>query len=194
MLCTTICWICGKIGNFILLSVRVAGVIGGGEGERGRREKMGEGGIVSGLPRSPSPSPITPVTQANPTLKIKLLLPSTAMKSLPVFFRSFNAFDTLDHEILFAKLEHYICGLALKWFRNYLSCHKQFVQFNQTCFPKQTIKCGVTQGSFLDPLFFILYINDLPNVSKLTVFTFCRCQRQYFVFPFRSEMFGISVK
>ena len=40
----------------------VAGVIGEGEGERGRREKMR--GIFSRLPRSPSPSPITPATQA----------------------------------------------------------------------------------------------------------------------------------
>ena len=47
----------------------VAGVIGEGEGERGRREKMrGIGSpiplVFSRLPRSPSPSPITPATQA----------------------------------------------------------------------------------------------------------------------------------
>ena len=86
-----------------------------------------------------------------------------------VFLDLSRAFDTLDHQILFAKLEHYgICVVALQWFKSYFSCRQQFIHFDQACSPMQTIKCGVPQGSILGPLLFILYINDLPDASELT--------------------------
>ena len=45
-----------------------------------------------------------------------------------------KAFDTLDHEILFAKLEHYvICGLALKWIESHFLNRRQITQFKETC-------------------------------------------------------------
>ena len=85
-----------------------------------------------------------------------------------IFLDLSKALDTIDHEILFTKLEH--CGIhdvALQWIKSYFSYRYQFVQFNQSCSLMQTIKCGVPQGSILGPLFFILYINDLPNASEL---------------------------
>ena len=43
-----------------------------------------------------------------------------------------KAFDTVDHNIFLAKLEHYgICGVANDWFKYYLSNRRQFVSINE---------------------------------------------------------------
>ena len=49
-----------------------------------------------------------------------------------VFFIDLRkVFDTVNHEILLIKLEHYdIRGNILKWFQSYLSNRKQYVSLN----------------------------------------------------------------
>ena len=93
-----------------------------------------------------------------------------------VFFDFQKAFDSVPHEPLISKLHH--TGLhhhIVKWVQCYLSCRSQRVVVNGSESDVVKVISGVPQGSVLNPLLFLIYVNDLCNItlshgSKVTMY------------------------
>ena len=79
-----------------------------------------------------------------------------------------KAFDSVDHQIPLAKLNHYyILGVSNDWFKSYLSNRNQYVSIYGYV---AALNCGVPQGSVM----FLLHINDLNQAIKF-------CKNHHFV-------------
>ena len=88
-----------------------------------------------------------------------------------VFIDLKKAFDTINHNLLLKKLAHYgVRGVANKWLASYLSNRKQYVSIDECNSDLLNVLCGVPQGSILGPKLFILYVNDMCNISKILKF------------------------
>lgn len=81
-----------------------------------------------------------------------------------VFIDFTKAFDTINHNILFHKLDMYgIRGPALSFLRSYLINREGKVYNGEHSSDTKIINQGVPQGSIIGPLLFIIYINDIVD-------------------------------
>lgn len=76
-----------------------------------------------------------------------------------------RAFDTVDHDVLLAKLQHVgLSDVPLAFFNSYLRGRRQRVMYDGKLSDSLPIATGVPQGSILGPLLFLVHIFDLFKI------------------------------
>ncbi|XP_072043250.1 uncharacterized protein [Amphiura filiformis] len=78
------------------------------------------------------------------------------------------AFDTIDHDILFSRLEHGfgIKGTVLQWFKSYISGRQFRVSVGGVMSDRHVLECGVPQGSIIGPRVFTKYSQYIANIIR----------------------------
>ena len=89
-----------------------------------------------------------------------------------------KAFDTIHHGILLDKMKYLgFSTSTIDWFNSYLTNRSFIVNVGKEYSSPGKLSCGVSQGSILGPLLFLLYVNDMPQAvdSELLLYTDDTC-------------------
>ena len=92
--------------------------------------------------------------------------------ALGVFIDFSKAFDCVEHSILLQKLDHIgFRGPFHKLLTSYIKDRTQTINYENEFSKFSDLKYVVPQGSILGPLLFLIYINDITNVTNLLQFS-----------------------
>ena len=83
-----------------------------------------------------------------------------------------KALETINHEILLKKLEAIgFLDNCIQWFQSYRNERIFFTEIENQLSDFGKVSCGVSQGSILGPLLFLIYVNDMSQAVKSNLFT-----------------------
>ena len=84
-----------------------------------------------------------------------------------------KAFDTINHNILLRKKASLgFSNYSVKWFQSYLSDRSFRVKIKSKYSSTAKTECEVPQGSILQPLLFLLYVNDMKQAVDCHLFLY----------------------
>ena len=90
--------------------------------------------------------------------------------TLSIFCDLSKAFDVIKTDTLLNTLNYYdIREIANQWFASFLVNRKQYVQIGKTKSNVEFINCRVLQGSIINPLLYLIYVNVISKSTNARI-------------------------
>ena len=112
-----------------------------------------------------------------------------------IFLDVAKAFDSINHDVLLHTLYFYgFRGVAHQCFASYIKNRMLYVNADSVKSRLRLLRTGIAQRFVLGPLMFLLYINDLPNISPDDLFILFADDTTCLTAPTRLQHVRISIK
>lgn len=91
-----------------------------------------------------------------------------------------KAFDTVPHRRLLSKIKSYGFNKSMvDWIEDFITGRTQRVRIDGEVSDEETVISGIPQGSVLGPFFFLVFINDMPELVKAMLYLFADDSKIY---------------